>query len=317
MNRSGRDSEAGRHAKGDRNDRGRNDRNDRNDARRPAQPQEASRSVNDMFDWIPNEQSEPAVDGEKLQKVIARAGLVSRRGAELLIDEGRVRVNGEIAQLGRRVEVATDRIEVDGVLLSVEPSLVYYLLNKPAGVVTTAFDPQGRYTVIELVPDTRRVFPVGRLDVDTEGLLVLTNDGPLTQLLTHPSFGVEKEYLAKVGREVSLGAIRRLRDGLELEDGMTAPAKVSQPAPGLIRLTIHEGRNRQVRRMLDAVGHPVIELVRTRIGPITDPSLRLGEWRELGPSEVRALAESATPTRRGYRRPTGPPPGKMRGFPQS
>ncbi len=317
MNRPGRDFGAGRNPNRDPSRDPNRAPNNRDRQQRGAEPQQTGRSIDDMFDWIPDEQPQPALDGEKLQKVIARAGLVSRRGAEVLIDEGRVRVNGEIAQLGRRVDAATDRIEVDGVLLSVEQSLVYYLLNKPAGVVTTAYDPQGRYTVVELVPDTHRVFPVGRLDVDTEGLLVMTNDGPLTQLLTHPSFGVEKEYLAKVAREVSPGAIRRLRDGVELEDGMTAPAKVSQPAPGLIRLTIHEGRNRQVRRMLEAVGHPVLELVRTRIGPITDPSLRLGEWRELGPSEVRALAESATPTRRGYRRPTGPPPGKMRGFPQS
>ncbi len=281
---------------------------------RAAAPQQP-RSVDELFDWIPADQTQPAADGEKLQKVIARAGLVSRRAAETLIDEGRVRVNGDVAQLGRRVDAAVDRIEVDGVLLSVEQGLVYYLLNKPAGVVTTAYDPQGRLTVIDLVPDVQRVYPVGRLDADTEGLLILTNDGPLTQLLTHPSFGVEKEYVAKVASEVSAGGLRRLRDGIELEDGPTAPAKVSQPAPGLIRLTIHEGRNRQVRRMLDAIGHPVLELARMRIGPITDHSLRVGAWRALDPAEVRALAESATPTRRGYRRPTGPPPGKMRRSP--
>jgi 23S rRNA pseudouridine2605 synthase len=276
--------------------------------RRHDSPGQGSRSVDELFDWIPADESVPASDGEKLQKVIARAGLVSRRAAETLIDEGRVRVNGEVAHLGRRVDASVDRIEVDGVLLSVEPGLVYFLLNKPAGVVTTAHDPQGRPTVVEFVPNQQRVFPVGRLDADTQGLLLLTNDGPLTQLLTHPSFGVEKEYLAKVAAPVSAGGLRRLRDGVELDDGITAPAKVSQPAPGLIRLTIHEGRNRQVRRMLDAIGHPVLELVRTRIGPITDASLRLGDWRELGPDEVRALAASATPTRRGYRRPAGPPP---------
>jgi 23S rRNA pseudouridine2605 synthase len=264
--------------------------------------------VDRMFDWIPEEIQQPATDGEKLQKVIARAGFASRRASEEIIDEGRVRVNGEVAYLGRRVDAATDRIEVDGVLLSVDTALVHYLLNKPAGVVTTAYDPQGRYTVVELVPDTHRVFPVGRLDYDTEGLLILTNDGPLTQLMTHPSYGVEKEYVAKVEREVSAGGLRRLRDGIELDDGLTAPAKVSQPVPGLIKLTIHEGRNRQVRRMMDAIGHPVIALVRTRIGPITDPSLRIGEWRELNPAEVRALSASATPTRRGYRREPGPPP---------
>jgi 23S rRNA pseudouridine2605 synthase len=264
--------------------------------------------IDQMFDWIPEDIPQPATDGEKLQKVIARAGFASRRAAEEIIDEGRVRVNGEVAYLGRRVDASADRIEVDGVLLSVDTTLVHYLLNKPAGVVTTSRDPQRRYTVVELVPDTHRVFPVGRLDFETEGLLILTNDGPLTQLLTHPSYGVEKEYVAKVDREVSAGGLRRLRDGVELDDGMTAPAKVSQPAPGMIKLTIHEGRNRQVRRMMEAIGHPVLALVRTRIGPITDPSLRIGEWRELSPSEVRALSASATPTRRGFRREPGPPP---------
>jgi 23S rRNA pseudouridine2605 synthase len=269
-----------------------------------------SGSVDDLFNWIPADATQPASDGEKLQKVIARAGLVSRRAAEEIIDEGRVRVNGQIAQLGRRVDASQDRIEVDGILLSVETGLVYYLLNKPAGVVTTSFDPQGRRTVVELVPDEFRVFPVGRLDSDTEGLLILTNDGPLTQLLTHPSFGVEKEYLAKVSGQLSAGSLRKLRDGIELEDGFTAPAKVAQPAPGLVRLVIHEGRNRQVRRMLDAVGHPVHALVRTRIGPIADRSLPIGAWRELNAAEVRALAESATPTRRGRRREPGLPPSK-------
>jgi 23S rRNA pseudouridine2605 synthase len=184
---------------------------------------------------------------------------------------------------------------------------VYYLLNKPAGVVTTSHDPQGRRTVVQLVPDDVRVFPVGRLDADTEGLLLLTNDGPLTQLLTHPSFGVEKEYVARVERALTAGSVRRLREGVELEDGLTAPARVSQPAPGLVKLVIHEGRNRQVRRMLDAVGHPVLALVRTRIGPIADRSLPIGAWRELNGTEIRALAESATPTRRGHR-DVGPPP---------
>jgi 23S rRNA pseudouridine2605 synthase len=273
----------------------------------PSQPPEHER-VDALFDWIPDETSAPANDGEKLQKVMARAGHASRRVCEELIDEGRVRVNGELAQLGRRVDAAVDRIEVDGVLLSVEVGLVYYLLNKPRGVVTTAHDPEGRETVIEYVPNDARVFPVGRLDADTEGLLILTNDGPLTQLLTHPSFGVEKEYLAQVHGELSPGSIRRLREGVELEDGLTAPAKISQPAPGLVRLTIHEGRNRQVRRMLDAVGHPVLQLHRTRIGPITDGALPLGRFRYLSAEEVRALSVAATPTRRGHARPVGPPP---------
>jgi 23S rRNA pseudouridine2605 synthase len=263
--------------------------------------------VDAIFDWLPPEEVFPAQDGEKLQKVMARSGIASRRASEELIDEGRVRVNGEVAWLGARVDASQDRIEVDGVLLSVDVDNVYYLLNKPAGYVTTANDSHGRRTVVELVPGAPRVFPVGRLDYQTEGLLILTNDGPLTQLLTHPSFGVEKEYVAKVQGELSAGSLRRLRDGVELDDGMTAPAKVSQPAPGMVRLTIHEGRNRQVRRMLDFVGHPVIALARTRIGPISDASLRIGMWRALSGEEVRALSTSATPARRGARRPVAPP----------
>ena len=159
-------------------------------------------------------------------------------------------------RLGWRVEVDRDHVEVDGHVVSVRPGLVHYLLNKPAGVVTTAKDTHGRPTVVDLVPPEPRVFPVGRLDADTEGLLLLTNDGELAHQLTHPSFGVEKEYLAQVARPLGTGALRRLREGVELDDGTTAPARASQPEPGLVRLTIHEGRNRQVRRMLEAVGPP-------------------------------------------------------------
>ncbi len=169
------------------------------------------------------------------------------------------------------------------------PDLVHYLLNKPAGVVTTASDTHGRPTVVELVPAEPRVFPVGRLDLDTEGLLLLTNDGDLANRVAHPSHGVEKEYLAEVDGEPSRGALRRLREGVDLEDGLTAPARVAVVSPGLVRLTIHEGRNRQVRRMLDAVGHPVQRLIRTRIGPISDRRLAPGEWRLLTTDELRAL----------------------------
>jgi 23S rRNA pseudouridine2605 synthase len=170
---------------------------------------------------------------------------------------------------------------------------VYYLLNKPAGVVTTADDPQGRPTVLSLVPDEPRVFPVGRLDRATEGLLILTNDGDLSQLLSHPSHGVVKEYLAEVRGDPSPQAVRRLREGVLLEDGLTAPARVSRVAPGLLRLAIHEGRNRQVRRMCAAVGHEVTRLVRTRIGPLADSSLPPGSYRELTGPEVRRLGEDA------------------------
>lgn len=229
-------------------------------------------------------------DGDRLQKVLARAGLASRRVCEDLIAEGRVTVNGAVAELGRRVNPDLDVIEVDGALVPVAPGLVYYLLNKPLGVVTTVADTHGRPTVVGLVPPEPRVFPVGRLDADTEGLLLLTNDGELTHRLTHPSFGVDKEYLVQVQGDPEPGDLRRLREGVELEDGRTAPAKVARVADGMLRLTIHEGRNRQVRRMCDAVGHPVIRLVRSRIGPLSDRRLKPGEWRPLQPAEVRALA---------------------------
>jgi 23S rRNA pseudouridine2605 synthase len=227
--------------------------------------------------------------------VLAAAGVASRRACEELIAAGRVRVNGEVAALGARVDAETDVLEVDGALVPVRPGLVHYLLNKPAGAVTTAQDTHGRATVVDLVPAEPRVFPVGRLDADTEGLLVLTNDGELAHRLTHPSFGVEKEYLAEVEGRPSRGALRRLREGVELDDGVTAPAKASLLAPSLVRLAIHEGRNRQVRRMCEAVGHPVVRLVRTRIGPITETKLAPGEWRPLTADEVRALAAAAVP----------------------
>lgn len=227
--------------------------------------------------------------GERLQKVLARAGFGSRRACEEMIEDGRVVVNGDVATLGRRVNVEGDEVSVDGVLIGVRPGMVYYLLNKPAGVVTTAQDPQGRPTVVGLVPDEPRVFPVGRLDMETEGLLLLTNDGSLAHRLTHPSFGVEKEYMAKVSGEPTRGDLRRLREGVDLEDGMTAPARVAVLAPDLLRITIHEGRNRQVRRMCDAIGHGVVRLVRTRVGPLADRSLSPGQWRELTVEEVRQL----------------------------
>jgi len=230
---------------------------------------------------------------ERLQKVLARGGFGSRRTCELLIESGRVTVNGQVAELGRRVDVERDKVAVDDILVSTRAGLVYYLLNKPSGVVTTARDPHGRPTVIDLLPLEPRVFPVGRLDADTEGLLVLTNDGDLTYHLTHPSFGVEKEYLAQVEGRPSPAALRRLRQGVELDDGVTAPARAALVPPQTIKLTIHEGRNRQVRRMCAAIGHPVVRLVRTRVGPIAERRLKPGEWRPLTQAEVRALAQAA------------------------
>lgn len=203
-------------------------------------------------------------------------------------------VDGEPARLGQRIDTATARVEVDGNLIPVAPDLVYYLLNKPDGVVTTADDPQGRPTVVGLVPTEPRVFPVGRLDRHTEGLLILTNDGALAQLLTHPSHGVAKEYIAEVaGGTPAPGALRALRQGVELDDGLTAPAEVGVLAEGVLRLVIHEGRNRQVRRMCEAIGHPVQRLVRTRIGPVRDTTLAPGRWRALSAGEVQALAASS------------------------
>ena len=234
-----------------------------------------------------------SADGERLQKVLARIGIGSRRVCEEMIADGRVTVNGLVADLGRRVDVDSDQVEIDGVPIGVRPGLVHYLLNKPAGVVTTADDPQGRPTVLDLVPDEPRVFPVGRLDMDTEGLLLLTNDGDLTHRLTHPSFGVEKEYIASVEGTPTRASLRALREGIELTDGLTAPAEAALLAPGVIRLTIHEGRNRQVRRMCEAIGHPVTRLVRSRIGPLADRRLKPGTWRALTGDELRALEKAA------------------------
>ncbi|MAT62292.1 MAG: MFS transporter [Dehalococcoidia bacterium] len=215
----------------------------------------------------------------------------SRRVCEKLIVEQRVTVNGEFAELGEKVDPETAEIEVDGLKVGVRQDLVYYLLNKPIGVITTSKDPQERSTVVDLVPTHPRVFPVGRLDADTEGLILLTNDGDLTHYLTHPSFGVEKEYLVQVDVKPSRNAIRELRQGVELDDGITAPAKVSLVDEKLIKIVIHEGRNRQVRRMCESVGHPVKRLIRSRIGPVVDTSLRPGSFRELTNQELKSIRE--------------------------
>jgi 23S rRNA pseudouridine2605 synthase len=243
--------------------------------------------------------------GDRLQKVMARIGVGSRRVCEELIADGRVTVNGEIPVLGRRVDPSADRVELDGVPLPVRPGLVHYLVNKPAGVVSTAEDTHGRPTIVSLVPDDTRVYPVGRLDMDSEGLVIVTNDGELTHRLTHPSFGVPKEYLVEVEGQPSAGAVRRLREGVDLDDGPTAPARVSVVAPTLLRMVLHEGRNRQVRRMCEAVGHPVVRLVRTRIGPLADPSLGPGSYRPLSFDEVRSLSAAAAPVTDGEE-PTPP-----------
>ncbi len=231
---------------------------------------------------------------EKLQKVLARLGVASRRAAEELIVEGRVHVNSKLATLGQRVDPADDEVIVDGVHVSIKPGLVYYLLYKPVNVISTADDPQGRQTVVDMVPADPRVFPVGRLDRESEGLLLLTNDGDLTYRLTHPSFGVQKEYFVYVSGKVTRASLRALREGVELEEGTTAPAKVSQVETGLLKIIIHEGRNRQIRRMCALVGHPVRRLIRTRIGPLSDRKLSSGVWRELTTKEIRDLERAIT-----------------------
>ena len=229
---------------------------------------------------------------ERLQKVLARAGIASRRASEEMIQAGRATINGRTAALGDKV-ADSDRIELDGIPVLRDPNLVHYLLHKPRDVVSTASDTENRQTVVDLVPSAIRVYPVGRLDADSEGLIILTNDGDLTHRLTHPSFGVPKEYLVHVEGIPQRSALRSLREGIQLDDGMTAPAQVSMPDQGLLKITIHEGRNRQVRRMCAAIGHPVVRLVRVRIGPITDSSLTAGSWRELTNEEVRSLYQAA------------------------
>jgi 23S rRNA pseudouridine2605 synthase len=223
----------------------------------------------------------------RLNAYLARAGVASRRGADELIKAGRVTVNGEQGQLNTFVE-PHDRVAVDGEAVSAQ-KLGYVLLHKPAGVVTTARDPQGRPTVVELVEVPERVVPVGRLDADTTGALLLTNDGPLAHRLAHPRYGVEKVYVADVDGEPDGAALQVLAEGVELEDGMTAPATVRCLAPSRIELVLHEGRNRQVRRMLEAVGHPVRRLHRSAYAGLTLEGLEPGAWRELEPSEVKRL----------------------------
>jgi 23S rRNA pseudouridine2605 synthase len=245
------------------------------------------------------ERAEPERDGERLQKVLARAGFGSRRACEQLILQGRVLVDGEVAVLGQRVDLEHARVSVDDIPVVIDTGIVHWLLNKPAGRVTTAHDPEGRPTVLELVPSAPRVFPVGRLDRETEGLLILTNDGDLAQLLTHPRHGVEKEYLAEVDGVPTPGALRRLREGVDLDDGRTRPAQArlvqaaTDDASALVEVVVKEGRKRMVRRMLSAVGHPVRRLVRTRIGPLRDQTLGPEQWRELTPTEVRSLYAAA------------------------
>ncbi len=238
----------------------------------------------------------------RLNAYLARAGIASRRGADELIKAGRVTVNGAPGQLNTFVGTE-DRVAVDGREVA-KQRLAYVLLHKPAGVVTTARDPQGRPTVVQLVPAEPRVVPVGRLDAETTGALLLTNDGRLAHRLAHPRYGVEKVYVAEVDGDPDEAALRRLREGVELEDGRTAPARVRRLGPHRVELAIHEGRNRQVRRMLEAVGHPVRRLHRTTYAGLTLEGLEPGRWRELEPSEVERLrrGELVGPTQELFHR---------------
>jgi 23S rRNA pseudouridine2605 synthase len=233
----------------------------------------------------------------RLNAYLARAGVASRRGADELIKAGRVRVNGAPGELNTFVG-ANDIVEVDGRPVE-KQALAYLLLHKPAGVVTTARDPHGRPTVVGLVPAEPRVVPVGRLDADTTGALLLTNDGALAHRLAHPRYEVDKVYEAEVEGDPDGAVLTRLRDGVELDDGRTAPAQARRLGPGRVELTVHEGRKHQVKRMLEAVGHPVRRLHRSRYAGLDLRGLSAGEWRPLTKAEVaglRALVES--PTRR-------------------
>lgn len=232
----------------------------------------------------------------RVQKAIAGAGLMSRRAAEEAIRQGRVAINGRLARLGDRVDPSTDTLALDGVPLPVDPAIKTYLLYKPPGVISSARDPQGRPTVVDLVPSLTRLYPVGRLDADSEGLILVSNDGELTNRVTHPRHGITKTYQALVRGRPTRGTLRRLTTGVELDDGparaISARLVHTRGDSSLVELVLVEGRNREVRRLLAAVGHPVTRLVRTAIGPIRDPRLKPGQSRLLEPDEIHRLLAS-------------------------
>jgi 23S rRNA pseudouridine2605 synthase len=234
----------------------------------------------------------------RVQKAIALSGLMSRRAAEEAIAAGRVLVNGRPVILGDRVDVDHDTVTIDGVPTPVNPRLETHLLNKPLGVISTADDPQGRPTVVDLIDSNLRLYPVGRLDADSEGLILVSNDGELTNRVTHPSFGITKTYLVMMQGFPTAAEIRSLSEGVVLDDGparaMTARLVDTHEDLALVELVILEGRNREVRRMMEHIGHPVTRLVRTAIGPITDPDLSPGDSRLLTASEIRRLLESGS-----------------------
>jgi 23S rRNA pseudouridine2605 synthase len=226
----------------------------------------------------------------RLAKYLAHAGVASRRASEAIIADGRVTVDGAVVTDPARDVDDARAVKVDGRRIRAAAKHVVYVVHKPAGVVSTANDPQGRPTIVELVPSSHRLYPVGRLDYDTTGLILVTNDGDLAHRLTHPSFEVPRTYRARIANApIHEPALRALRDGVELEDGVTAPAKVRRVSSNLVELTIREGRNRQVKRMLEAVGHPVRELQRVAFGPLRLGALEPGEYRALTPAEIERL----------------------------
>lgn len=236
-----------------------------------------------------------AVDRPKLQKAIAHSGLMSRRAAEELIADGRVTVDGKVAAVGDRVDPEAQRVMVDGAQIPIRPGRVTYLLYKPVGVISTAADPQGRQTVVDLVPAEPRVYPVGRLDADSEGLMLLTNDGDLADLVMHPRHGIAKTYMVMIDGEPGPW-VDQLARGVDLEDGPAAAqsARVIDVSGGrtLVELVMGEGRNREIRRMCAALGRDVVRLVRTAVGPLTDRDLKPGTWRVLEPEAVSRLYRS-------------------------
>ncbi len=235
----------------------------------------------------------------RLAKFLAHAGVASRRAAEEIIRQGRVTVAGETVTDPARDVESSSGVEVDGAPVGLDkPALVVYAVNKPPGVVSTASDPQGRPTVVSLVKTTQRLYPVGRLDADTTGLILLTNDGDLAYRLTHPSFEVDKTYRAVLaGAPVRHRALTQLTAGVELDDGLTAPARVSRVTPDTIEITIHEGRKRQVKRMCEHVGHPVLKLERIRFGPLRLGDLQPGQARKLTDAEVSLLRSAGSGSR--------------------
>lgn len=233
-------------------------------------------------------------EGERLQKVLSRLGIASRRQSEIYIVDSRIRINEKIAVLGDRVDVTKDKIYLDEILLDLNPNLVAYLLNKPPKVVSTVSDPQRRKKVVDFVPKSPKVYPVGRLDYDSEGLIILTNDGDLAYSVTHPSKKLVKTYVAEVDRSISIGHIRQLRSGISLDDKITLPAKVSTIGDRILEIKISEGRNRQIRRMLQQLGYDVVRLIRTQIGPIKDSGLKTGQFRKLEFEELNALRKSVS-----------------------